>query len=100
MARAVTSATYSMEKGCPRGRMPKGLSPWDRMERKPLTKQGRAPYKLWGVLAVASTARAALPISGSTIARCQRKRLTPVDSARSIRAHAIHSHWPLEGGVA
>ena len=30
------------EKGCPRGRIPKGLSPRDRMERKLLTKGGRA----------------------------------------------------------
>ena len=38
------------EKGCPRGRIPKGLSPWDRMERKLLTKRGRALYKKRGVL--------------------------------------------------
>lgn len=38
------------EKGCPRGRMPKGLSPRDRMERKLLTKRGQALYKLRGVL--------------------------------------------------
>ena len=38
------------EKGCPRGRIPKGLSPRDRMERKLLTKRGQALYKLRGVL--------------------------------------------------
>ena len=38
------------EKGCPRGRIPKGLSPWGRMERKLLTKRGRALYKKRGVL--------------------------------------------------
>ena len=38
------------EKGCPRGRIPKGLSPWDRMERKLLTKRGRSLYKKRGVL--------------------------------------------------
>ncbi len=38
------------EKGCPRGRIPKNLSPRDRMERKLLTKRGRALYKLRGVL--------------------------------------------------
>ena len=38
------------EKGCPRGRIPKGLSPWDRMERKLLTKRGRALYKKRSVL--------------------------------------------------
>ena len=38
------------EKGCPRGRIPKGLSPRDRMERKLLTKGGRALYKKRGVL--------------------------------------------------
>ena len=38
------------EKGCPRGRTPKGLSPRDRMERKLLTKQGRALYEKRGVL--------------------------------------------------
>ncbi len=38
------------ERGCPRGRIPKGLSPRDRMERKLLTKRGRALYKMRGVL--------------------------------------------------
>ena len=38
------------ERGCPRGRIPKGLSPKDRMERKLLTKRGRALYKKRGVL--------------------------------------------------
>ena len=38
------------ERGCPRGRIPKGLSPRDRMERKLLTRRGRALYKLRGVL--------------------------------------------------
>ena len=38
------------EKGCPRGRMPKGLSTRDRMERKLLTKRGRALYKMRGVV--------------------------------------------------
>ena len=38
------------EKGCPRGRIPKGLSPRDRMERKLLTKRGRALYQRRGVL--------------------------------------------------
>ena len=38
------------EHGCPRGRIPKGLSPRDRMERKLLTRRGRALYKLRGVL--------------------------------------------------
>ena len=36
--------------GCPRGRIPKGLSPRDRMERKLLTKRGRSLYKKRGVL--------------------------------------------------
>ena len=38
------------EKGCPRGRIPKGLSPRDRMERMLLTKRGRALYKMRGML--------------------------------------------------
>ena len=38
------------EKGCPRGRIPKELSPRDRMERKLLTKRGRALYKMRSVL--------------------------------------------------
>ena len=38
------------EKECPRGRIPKGLNPRDRMERKLLTKRGRALYKKRGVL--------------------------------------------------
>ncbi len=35
-------------RGCPRGRIPKGLSLKERMERKLLTKRGRALYKLRG----------------------------------------------------
>jgi transposase len=38
------------ERGCPRGRIPKGLSLRDRMERKLLTNRGRALYKKRGVL--------------------------------------------------
>ena len=45
------------EKGCPRGRIPKGLSPRDRMERKLLTKRGRALYKKRGVLRMPSFCR-------------------------------------------
>lgn len=36
------------EQGAPRGRIPKHLSPRDRMERKLLTKRGRSLYKLRG----------------------------------------------------
>lgn len=38
------------EKGSPRGRIPKDMTPRDRMERKLLTKRGRAIYKTRGVL--------------------------------------------------
>ncbi|MDP3063097.1 MAG: IS1182 family transposase [Chloroflexota bacterium] len=38
------------ERGCPRGRIPKGLSMRERMERKLLTKQGRRLYRLRSVL--------------------------------------------------
>ena len=38
------------EQGCPRGRIPRGLSPKERMERKLLTKRGRALYKMRGIL--------------------------------------------------
>src|SRR3989304_3504365 len=38
------------ERGCPRGRIPKGLGPRDRMERKLLTKRGRALYRMRGIL--------------------------------------------------
>lgn len=38
------------EQGCPRGRIPGGLSTRDRMERKLLTKRGRAIYRMRGVL--------------------------------------------------
>jgi len=33
------------EQGCPRGRIPRGLSPRERMERKLLTKRGRRLYR-------------------------------------------------------
>jgi transposase len=39
------------ERGCPRGRIPKGLSLKERMERKLLTKRGRALYRLRSQLA-------------------------------------------------
>jgi len=38
------------ERGCPRGRIPRGLSARERMERKLLTKRGRALYKMRGIL--------------------------------------------------
>ena len=38
------------EQGCPRGRIPQGLSPKERMERKLLTKRGRRLYRLRSVL--------------------------------------------------
>lgn len=38
------------ERGCPRGRIPKGLSPRDRMERKLLTQRGRALYQMRSIL--------------------------------------------------
>lgn len=38
------------EQGCPRGRIPRGLSPKERMERKLLTKRGCALYKMRSIL--------------------------------------------------
>ncbi|MDP2919707.1 MAG: IS1182 family transposase [Dehalococcoidia bacterium] len=38
------------EQGCPRGRIPQGLSSKERMERKLLTKRGRRLYRLRSVL--------------------------------------------------
>ena len=37
------------ERGCPRGRIPKGLSLRERMERKLLTRRGRRMYRLRGI---------------------------------------------------
>ena len=37
------------ERGCPRGRIPKDLSPRERMERKLLTRRGRRLYRLRGM---------------------------------------------------
>lgn len=37
------------ERGCPRGRIPKDLSPRERMERKLLTRRGRRIYRLRGI---------------------------------------------------
>ncbi len=37
------------EKGCPRGRIPRDLSPRKRMERKLLTRRGRRMYRLGGI---------------------------------------------------
>ncbi len=38
------------EQGCPRGRIPRGISSKERMERKLLTKRGRALYRMRGIL--------------------------------------------------
>jgi len=38
------------ERGCPRGRIPQGLSSRERMERKLLTKRGRSLYRMRGIL--------------------------------------------------
>ncbi|MBI4234520.1 MAG: transposase, partial [Chloroflexi bacterium] len=38
------------ERGCPHGRIPKGLGLRERMERKLLTKRGRRLYRLRGLL--------------------------------------------------
>jgi len=38
------------QQGCPRGRIPRDLSPRDRMERKLLTRRGRALYKMRGIV--------------------------------------------------
>jgi len=38
------------EQGCPQGRIPRELSPRERMERKLLTKRGRALYRMRGIL--------------------------------------------------
>jgi len=38
------------EQGCPRGRIPRHVSPKERMERKLLTKRGRALYKMRGIV--------------------------------------------------
>lgn len=37
------------ERGCPRGRIPKDLSPHQRMERRLLTQRGRRMYRLRGI---------------------------------------------------
>ena len=37
------------ERGCPRGRIPKDLSPRERMERRLLTRRGRRMYRLRGI---------------------------------------------------
>jgi transposase len=37
------------ERGCPRGRIPKDLSPRERMERRLLTQKGRRVYRLRGI---------------------------------------------------
>jgi len=37
------------ERGCPRGRIPKGLSPREQMERKLLTRRGRRMYRRRGI---------------------------------------------------
>ncbi len=38
------------ERGCPRGRISRHLSPRDRMERRLLTRRGRSLYKMRGIL--------------------------------------------------
>ena len=73
------------EKGCPRGRIPKGLSPRDRMERKLLTKRGRALYKMRGVLVEPVLGQVK---EGQGFRRFMRRGLT-----------AAQSEWSLVGTI-
>ena len=85
------------EKGCPRGRIPKGLSPRDRMERKLLTKRGRALYKKRGVLVEprvgyrmekGEVARTRGGVSGRVGARYRRGRSIAVAACRANTVYA------------
>ena len=71
--------------GCPRGRIPKGLSPRDRMERKLLTKRGPALYKKRGVLVEPVFGQVK---EGQGFRRFMRRGLG-----------AAHSEWSLAGTI-
>ena len=68
------------EQGAPRGRMPKDLSPRDRMERKLLTKRGRILYKLRG--------QTVEPVFGQIKSR-------GYDMFMRHGLHAVRSEWKL-----
>jgi hypothetical protein len=68
------------EQGAPRGRMPKDLSPRDRMERKLLTKRGRTLYKLRG--------QTVEPVFGQIKSR-------GYDMFIRRGLHAVRSEWKL-----
>jgi len=71
------------ERGCPRGRIPKKLSVRERMERKLLTKRGRALYKMRGILVE--------PVLGQVKEGQGFRRFM----RRGLRA--AQSEWSLEG---
>lgn len=68
------------EQGAPRGRIPKDLSPRDRMERKLLTKRGRILYKLRG--------QTVEPVFGQIKSR-------GYDMFMRRGLHAVRSEWKL-----
>jgi hypothetical protein len=92
------------ERGCPRGRIPKALSPRERMERKLLTKRGRSLYKKRSVLVE--------PVFGQVkesqgFRRFKRRRLpavtgeaTPVGTTHNLLTPLCHSlPASVPGGV-
>ena len=71
------------ERGCPRGRIPKGLSPRERMERKLLTQRGRLMYRLRGITVEPVLGQVK---EGQGCRRFMRRGL-----------HAVQSEWSLIG---
>ena len=69
------------EFGCPRGRIPRHLSLRERMERKPLTKRGRALYKKRSVLVEPVFGQMK---EGQGFRRFNRRRLPAVSSEATL----------------
>jgi len=80
------------DRGCPRGRIPKGLSPRERMERKLLTQRGRALYKMRGILVEPVFGQVK---EGRSFRRCMRRGLRAASSEWSLigTTHNLVKLW-------
>lgn len=80
------------ERGCPRGRIPRGLGPKERMERKLQTKRGKRLYRLRGQLVEPVNGQVK---EGQGFRRFMRRGLVPTCSEASFVAttHNLLKLW-------
>jgi transposase len=80
------------ERGCPRGRIPRGLGPKERMERKLLTQRGKGLYRLRGQLVEPVNGQVK---EGQGLRRFMRRGLVATGSEASLVAttHNLLKLW-------